>query len=99
MHWTEGAYQATILDLLDAQLSKAVWVVSQIQGVKRSTGVQLVKTLNSWPATVGTVGLSTSHENDLHAFLVTSQFTPLLQPRAAGGKDNLLTSVPAIIMG
>ena len=49
------AYQTAVLDLLHTQLSKAVWVVSQVEGVEGTAWVQAVKSLNSWGLTIGTV--------------------------------------------
>lgn len=58
-------HQTSVLYLLDAELSETVWVISQVKGVKGSTRVKTVQSLHSWCLTVGTVRLSSSHQDDL----------------------------------
>ena len=61
--------EASVLDLLHLELSQGVWVVSQAQGVEvLATGVQGVKVLAESVganASVGTEGLSLTHQDDL----------------------------------
>jgi hypothetical protein len=58
--------QTAVLDLLDLQLGEGVWVVSQTEGVKWSTGVQGVEVIEeAFRATVGAVGLSQTHQHNL----------------------------------
>jgi hypothetical protein len=47
------------------QLSEGVGVVSKTEGVEGATWVQGVEALNAGALTVGTVCLSTAHEDDL----------------------------------
>ena len=69
----------SVLDLLDTQLRESVWVVSQVEGVKGSTWVQVIQALHSWALTVCTVGLSQAQQQNLaskpslcHSCLVNS---------------------------
>ena len=55
----------SILDLLDTQLREGVWVISQVEGVKGSTWVQVIQALHSWALTVCTVGLSQAQQQNL----------------------------------
>ena len=55
----------SVLDLLDTQLREGVWVISQVEGVKGSTWVQVIQALHSWALTICTVGLSQAQQQDL----------------------------------
>ena len=55
----------SVLDLLDTQLREGVWVISQVQGVKGSTWVQVIQALHSWALTICTVGLSQAQQQNL----------------------------------
>ena len=61
--------EASVLDLLDLELSEGVWVVTEAQGVKvLATGVQGVEVLAESVGAdtpVGAEGLSLSHQDDL----------------------------------
>ena len=61
----------SILDLLDTQLREGVGVISQVEGVKGSTWVQVIQALHSWALTVCTVSLSQTQQQDLQAFSLT----------------------------
>ena len=56
--------EASVLDLLDLQLSEGVGVVSQAQGVEGLAGVQGVEAL-AGGAAVHAVALNQAHEDDL----------------------------------
>ena len=56
--------ETSILDFLDLELSKGIWVISQSKWVESLTRVEWVKTLTSW-ATVYTVSFNESHEDDI----------------------------------
>ena len=61
--------EASVLDLLDLELSEGVWVIAEAQGVEvLATGVQGVEVLSESVganASVGAEGLSLSHQDDL----------------------------------
>ncbi|GIL88150.1 hypothetical protein Vretifemale_16240, partial [Volvox reticuliferus] len=56
--------KAAVLDLLDLELRKRVWVVSKAQWVKRLSRVQWVQALAGWAA-IHTVALHQAHQDDL----------------------------------
>ena len=90
-HWNY-AYQTAVLDLLDTELSEAVWVVSQVEGVEGSTRVQAVKALNSWSLTVCTVGLSSSHQDNLQDPIdIQAYFQYCRKEQECGGEVQLGT--------
>ena len=60
----------SILDLLDTQLREGVGVISQVEGVKGSTWVQIIQALHSWALTVCTVSLGQTQQQDLQAYVL-----------------------------
>ena len=56
--------KSSVLDLLNLELSEGIWVVSKSKRVEALTRVKLVKTFSGW-ATVHSVGLGESHEDNL----------------------------------
>lgn len=63
----------SVLDLLDTQLSEAVGVISQVEGVKGPPGVQVIQALHSWALTVGTVRLGQTQQQDLQQVWLGSE--------------------------
>jgi hypothetical protein len=57
--------KASVLDLLNLELSKGVGVVRKAQRVEGATWVQGVKALNTWSLTSSAEGLSLGHDDHL----------------------------------
>lgn len=57
--------KASILELLDLELSQSVWVAGQLEGIKSTTRVKGVQALAERP-TADPVALDETHENNLN---------------------------------